>query len=151
MTLTPCTSLSIRHNMEMAHRLFLTPGKCEQIHGHSWWVTLTAWGHVDANGLMEGIDFSELKNLLRSYMDRTYDHRLLLNRSDPWAGDLTYDGETYMKLPGLVEFDGDPTTELLAQAIGQDMISVLGRQWDIPRLKVDVWETSVNNASWSIG
>ncbi len=140
--------------MEMAHRLHLTPGKCENIHGHSWWVTLTVWGQVDSNGLLQGIDFGEAKSFLRGYMDEKYDHHLLLNSQDPFARAL-YNSDSAGRptgdrsvLPGLVKFRGDPTTELIAARIGEDMLAGFSRRWNVDELAVDVWETSVNNARW---
>jgi hypothetical protein len=53
-----------------------------------------------------------------------------------------------MELPGLRTFWGDPTTELLAVEIAQ----VMGRlpMGGALKLKVIVWETRVNNATWEM-
>lgn len=140
--------IAVRHNIEVAHRLFDLPGKCEQIHGHSMWVTLYLKGTLDPYGILEAIDFSSLKKSFRSYLDETYDHRLLLNASDPFAGPvwrLNGDGELgeQMFLPGLQAMANDPTTENLAMWIGEDMAD---RYEQVSA--VEVWETSVNMARW---
>jgi len=67
----------------MAHRLSLLPGKCEQIHGHSWWVELEIIGPVNGEGII--FEFGAVKRVFRSYLDFEYDHHLLLNDSDPIA------------------------------------------------------------------
>jgi 6-pyruvoyltetrahydropterin/6-carboxytetrahydropterin synthase len=132
-------SIAVKHNVEMAHRLFLTKGKCENIHGHSWWITLRLWGEIDEHGLLEGLDFGGVKATFRKYLDTTYDHRLLLNKDDPWAN---------YTLPGLREFEGDPTTELLAVEIAHVMSRL--PMGGVLKLKVIVWETKVNNATWEM-
>jgi len=149
------TSIKIKHNMEMAHRLYQTPGKCQSIHGHSWWVTLELHGQTDSKGLLQGLDFGTAKMVLREYMDRCYDHHLLLNDQDPFAKPLWTDAiprvggkDVSVELPGLVKFYGDPTTELIAAKIGRDMLSSFSKTCGIDELAVDVWETATNNARW---
>jgi 6-pyruvoyltetrahydropterin/6-carboxytetrahydropterin synthase len=141
--------LKVRHNIEVAHRLFKTPGKCENIHGHSMWVELEVHGIVaPENDMIAGLDFSVVKRNFRSYLDQFYDHHLVLNDQDPWAGEVTYDGESLIRLPGLVTMQAkDPTTENIALDI---------RTWaentfipnvsppDPYRVNVSVWETHVN-------
>ena len=132
----------------MAHRLFRTSGKCEQIHGHSWQVTLGLYGEVDGNGLLDGIDFGSLKTAFRRRLDSTYDHKLLLNRVDPFASEIHIrDTEGWVILPGLRVFDGDPTTENLAAALGQWALAEL-IQGTLYGVDIEVWETAVNNSEW---
>jgi 6-pyruvoyl-tetrahydropterin synthase len=117
--------IRLNHNMEIAHRLYLMPGKCQQIHGHSMKVELTLHGHPDKNGVFEGLDFGDVKKLFRGYIDQHFDHKLLLNRDDPWAeafmlhDPLKDDPVHGKRLPGLVPVNGDPTTENLVKWIGQ--------------------------------
>jgi 6-pyruvoyltetrahydropterin/6-carboxytetrahydropterin synthase len=148
--------LRIKHNMEMAHRLFLTGGKCENIHGHSWWVTVSI--HADDEALTEagmllGMDFGDLKSELRRYMDKNFDHHLLLNKEDPFAQLLAPKTQKhqaigdYLHLPGLKPFEGDPTTEMIAMDIGEFMQREL-TETDYRRIECEVWETAVNCATW---
>lgn len=145
--------ISVKHNFEAAHRLYTTPGKCQQIHGHSFWATLTLHGNVDPNGLVCGIDFGDLKKAYRSFLDNTFDHRVLLNRNDPWARGLYNsdsagrpDGER-MTLPGLAPMSEDPTTENLARWIGEYMRNQV-QGTGITLVEVHLQETSVNAATW---
>ena len=142
--------ISVRSNVEMAHRLYRTPGKCEQIHGHNWNVTLTLGGAIDVNGLLSGINFTDLKANFRAHLNAYYDHRLLLNASDPFAGDLIPVsrglGER-VTLPGLATIDCEPTTENFARIIGEWAQGQYGHVTSA--LAVVVWETPVNCADWS--
>lgn len=140
--------LIVRHNIEVAHRLSLLPGKCENIHGHSMWVQMELYGWIDEKGLINGQDFGSVKKAFRGYLDSMYDHHLLLNKDDPWAQDLDpeqrYDGSTEPKLlPGLATFPGDPTTENLAKWISA---------WAVNEFETDatvrVDETHVNAAEY---
>lgn len=131
--------IAVRHNIEVAHRLHLLPGKCENIHGHSMWVRLELTGDLDGHGLMDGLDFGGVKRVYRIHLDSTYDHRLLLDGADPLVHG---DGD----LPGLLATDGQPTTENIALWIGR------WAQEAFPSVKsgrVTVHETYVNQAGWS--
>lgn len=141
-------TLKIRHNMEVAHRLSLLPGKCQQIHGHSMWVVAEFEGEVDHSGILLGMDFGSVKGVFRNHLDKTYDHHLLLNHDDPL---LTMLGTNAYEdfYPGLAECVADPTTENIAKWIGEwclDQYSVDG----LERVKVEVWETQVNSATWEV-
>lgn len=131
-------SITVKHNMEVAHRLSLTPGKCENIHGHSMWVELTLYGEIDpATGRLSGLEFGDVKTKFRKFLDTEFDHRLLLNSEDPL---LIASKEIHY--PGLQETEGDPTTENLALFIASwaRMEFHLG-------CAVKVQETPVNSAA----
>lgn len=146
----------MKHNIEVAHRLFLTPGKCQGIHGHSMQVTLSLFGNVNEKGIFEGLDFYVVKAAFRGYLDLTYDHHLLLNQDDPWAQRLTRyihaaEGEyreayntmehNREELPGLVKCPSDATSENLSLWIALAM-------WDRFKLAntVEITETGTNAA-----
>jgi 6-pyruvoyltetrahydropterin/6-carboxytetrahydropterin synthase len=117
--------ICVTHNIEIAHRLTHLPGKCEQIHGHSMVVTLGLKGRINSKGLLSDLDFGHVKRAFRDHLDTKYDHHLLLNENDPWAGPISLPDGTYVsgsrttQLPGLVTFPGDPTTENIAKWIAQ--------------------------------
>jgi 6-pyruvoyltetrahydropterin/6-carboxytetrahydropterin synthase len=142
------STIAVTHNFEAAHRLFLTPGKCENIHGHSFIAGIELEGPLDERGMVCGLDFGDVKRTFREYIDAFFDHRILLNREDPWAGDISYDGETLLNLPGVAPQPGDPTTENLALWIGSwtvDHFKGLG----VGAVVCVINETRVNAASWS--
>lgn len=155
--------ITVRHNIEVAHRLYDLPGKCMQIHGHSMWVELKIHGHLDRHGVLGGLEFGEVKKLFRGYLDEQYDHRLLLNHNDPWSGyhftavpaldagaaDGPTDGSDYIvqgkptRLPGLVVVPGDPTTENIAKWIAEWSTETFKHSVD-----VKVQETPTNGAGY---
>ena len=129
--------LVVRHNIEVAHRLSLTPGQCENIHGHSMWVELALGGSIDDTGKIDGLDFAKIKQYFREYLDKWFDHRLLLASIDP----LLAGPNTVAAYPGLQLTQGDPTTENIAKWIGE----WARHEFNKPT-KVTVHETSVNAA-----
>jgi 6-pyruvoyl-tetrahydropterin synthase len=154
--------LKIRHNMEMAHRLSQDTTKCKQIHGHGMQVEIVFMNLQEGpNGMAQTrfgntIEFGSAKRRFRDHIDTHYDHRLVLNETDPWAGPIYQfsqglpSGEVYMErelegqqqfLPGLTTTPGEPTVENLAKWIGE--WSALIFQCDIV-CRID--ETKTNGA-----
>jgi 6-pyruvoyltetrahydropterin/6-carboxytetrahydropterin synthase len=144
--------ITVRHNIEVAHRLYELPGKCQNIHGHSMWVELTLYALLNNTGVAGGMEFGAIKSEFRKYLDGTFDHHLLLNETDPWAKRLfaeddvvhPHPWEKSQQLPGLMAMPGDPTTEHLAKWIAEWAID----QFNVPATVI-VHETSVNAAGYS--
>jgi 6-pyruvoyltetrahydropterin/6-carboxytetrahydropterin synthase len=139
-------SIAVSHHFEAAHRLFLTPGKCENIHGHSFQCGVEIYGSVDKRGMVCSLDFGTVKQVFRNHLDSFYDHRLLLNEEDDWAQVVHL--EEPEKLPGLQALPSDPTTENLARWIGAFMLDQF-KDAGITGLDVALQETRVNAATWS--
>lgn len=155
-------TIAVKHNIEVAHRLLLLPGKCENIHGHSMWITLQVEGELNKGGVLAGIEFGDLKKVFRGYLDSEYDHHLLLNQDDPFANGIGFykrDDEAGIEtfcateLPGLKKCPNDPTTENIANWVANWMDNYFvdqGMSGSIKALTCEVWETSVNNAAVNI-
>jgi 6-pyruvoyl-tetrahydropterin synthase len=155
--------LAVKHNIEVAHRLYDSySGKCENIHGHSMWVTMHLNTDVGEKGMAKvpgtdtDLEFGEIKRSFRGYLDRNFDHRLVLNASDPFSRpifqvapddesgtDFHLMNDKQVFLPGLNAMPGDPTTENMARWIGEAMVDE-----GFPVNAIELWETSVNNAMW---
>jgi len=123
------------HQVQVAHRLFDQPGKCQQIHGHCMTIEIGIEGEVNERGVLVtpigDIEFGAAKKIIREYLDTNFDHKLLLNSRDPWcrplialpeeSGDaeVRWTAADFQMLPGLVPFYNDPTTENIARLIAQ--------------------------------
>jgi 6-pyruvoyltetrahydropterin/6-carboxytetrahydropterin synthase len=74
-------------SFEMSHQLEGYPGKCNNIHGHSYRLQVSVAGTpvADANHPFCGMimDFSELKNIVNEHIVDVYDHSLVLKRNSP--------------------------------------------------------------------
>jgi len=76
-------------DFETAHALWGYDGKCKNIHGHSYYLTVTVSGPVlnEAKAVKDGmiIDFTDLKKIVKEHVVDVFDHALLLNGSTPHA------------------------------------------------------------------
>ena len=94
---------------EAGHRLAKGyEGKCKNMHGHSWKLTVTVEGaKLNQYGML--IDFADLKKIVNPIVDR-YDHSFLVYDKDK---------ETIKKLEGhrKVTMKENPTSEYLAMQI----------------------------------
>jgi 6-pyruvoyltetrahydropterin/6-carboxytetrahydropterin synthase len=153
--------IQINHEVQVAHRLMNLPGKCQNIHGHSMHITLIVRGELNDDGYMvdgdEVLDFYNLKKLFRGHLDTEYDHHLLLNINDPFAGPITTirrdeagqftsDTDSYPSLPGVITFTGDPTTENFAKRVMTEMKWIYDFKTAFV-YKVTIRETGTNGAS----
>lgn len=136
--------VTVRHNFETGHRLPNLPGKCESLHGHSWWTEVA----VEAPALPLGgivVEFGPFKQRLRKWIDTHLDHGLMLGPDDPLLPLLTPFGKVYPVL-------GWPTVENVAALIAgvaQDALQDLVRATGARVASVRVEETHVNAATWT--
>jgi len=76
-------------DFETAHALWGYDGKCANIHGHSYKLTVSISGEMirDNNAVKNGmiIDFSDLKKIVKSSVIDHFDHALLVNGDTPHA------------------------------------------------------------------
>ncbi len=118
------------------HRLMNHAGKCKMLHGHNARVTIRLGSSkLDENGML--VDFSDLKNTAKGWIDEQFDHQMLLHEDDPIAPVLQKAGEHVRLL------QVHPTAECLAQLIF-DFVSESG----FPVTEVILWETESCLASY---
>jgi len=64
---------------EMGHRLPFHKGKCKNLHGHSYKMTVELEGELDENGMV--LDFYDLKKVVAPVVE-TLDHAFMVNGND---------------------------------------------------------------------
>ncbi len=69
----PRTRVTCTFTFEAAHRLAWHPGRCQNLHGHSYRLDVTVEGPLDANGVV--LDFDTLQDVVRSEVVDVWDHR----------------------------------------------------------------------------
>lgn len=137
-------TVSVRHNFETAHRIPVLGGKCENLHGHSWWaeITVTAPELSPAGTVVE---FGAFKKLVRQWIDVHLDHGTILGAEDPLLPILDEHGcKTY-------RIDGWPTVERVAELLGNMAERGLSLAHPVPGAyvsRVHLSETHVNAATW---
>jgi 6-pyruvoyltetrahydropterin/6-carboxytetrahydropterin synthase len=111
------------------HRLLDYDGVCRHLHGHNAMVEIDiATEALDRLDMV--VDFSDVKRLVKAWIDRELDHRMILRRDDPLVAILTAQGEP------LVLLDHNPTAERLAQLIFDK-----ARELGFNVVEVRFWET----------
>lgn len=134
----------MKHNFETAHRLPHLGGKCENLHGHSWWAEVTVSApELDAQGIV--VEFGAFKRVLRRWMDDFLDHGAMLGSADPLLPCLKEQGcKVY-------EFEQWPTVEAVAELIATQAQVFLESVDHAPGARISrvvVRETAVNAATW---
>ena len=126
-----------KFRIESAHFLPGYPGKCANLHGHGWDITLSVSGPVNSDtGFV--LDFSELKRLVVEPLKEKFDHKLL-NDCIPFKV-LDKREVHYQEVPP------KPTAENLAEYILGFSISQLAKYVDLWVSEVSVAETPDNIA-----
>ena len=118
------------------HRLLDYDGVCKHPHGHN----AIAEIEVRTTALDERdmvCDFSDIKRVVKDWVDRELDHKMILRRDDP-VEPLRVLGEPVYLV------DSNPTVECLAQLIHQQ-----AKASGLPVVRVTVWETPSSYATYS--
>jgi 6-pyruvoyltetrahydropterin/6-carboxytetrahydropterin synthase len=107
--------LTKRFTFEMAHALPTYPGKCHNIHGHSYKLFVTVQGTPcqQAGDAPDGmlIDFGRIKEIVIQRIVEPFDHALVLPRQA--AGDNPSDTQLGAFAAKIIWVDFTPTTENL--------------------------------------
>ncbi|QGJ92678.1 QueD-like queosine biosynthesis protein [Microbacterium phage Megan] len=138
-------SVAVNHTWEAGHRLPHIEGKCQSLHGHSWYVEAeVAVDDPVFDGVL--IEFATIKRILREWIDSRLDHGLMLGQADTLVGTLSGEGKVFVF--GYDTHSGGldwPTVENVATLIAR-MIEFELR--DVTVLRVTVRETPTNEATW---
>ena len=139
-------TLEFTRRFAMAHRLLADPAsKCATPHGHNEFVTvaLATDARPDWGGSNMALSFERLKTRWHGWIDGAVDHALQLNRLDPLVG--FFREHEPQRLPRLMLFDGDPTTEAAAVGLRRKLAALLAVEapgWRCVRLRLE--ETPTN-------
>lgn len=118
------------------HRLLNYGGKCRHLHGHNGRaVIVLEGGELDDRGML--VDFGEIKESLRAWIDRELDHRMILHADDPAVPSLRELGEP------LCVLQENPTAETIARLIYE-----AARERGFPVVEVSLWETPNSSATY---
>jgi len=67
---------------DMAHRLINYIGPCANLHGHTYTAIIQySANNLDSQGFV--IDFAEITKNIKSWVDKTWDHGVMLHKDDP--------------------------------------------------------------------
>ena len=119
------------------HRLLHYDGKCKHLHGHNGLVEIVLTSKkLDRRGMV--VDFGDVKEIVKSFVDRELDHKMILCDRDPMVPILKAQHEPYYLMKE------NPTAENIAKHIFQ-----FARAKKLPVLSVRLWETDTSFAEYS--
>lgn len=118
------------------HRLLDYDGPCRHPHGHNAVAEVEVRADaLDARNMV--VDFGDIKQALKAWIDRELDHRMILRHDDPLVPALAALGEPVHTL------DSNPTAERIAR-----LIFDVARQQGLAVSRVTVWETPTSWAEY---
>ena len=116
------------------HRLTDYSGKCKNLHGHNGRLEITLQKErLDKLGMV--VDFVEIKEKIKAWVDEALDHRMLISSKDPMLSALKAAD------PTVVAVDFNPTAENIARMIFEKVKSL-----GFPVTEVRLWETDTSCA-----
>ena len=132
-------SFSVTKRIEFCygHRLLDYDGICKHPHGHNAVAEVEVQtGTLDNRNMV--CDFSDIKRILKGWIDRALDHKMVLRHDDPLVEPLRTLGEPMYLL------DSNPTVERIAK-----LIYDVGLDAGLPVVRVRVWETPSSFAEYA--
>lgn len=135
-----------KFTFDMAHALYGHNGLCKNIHGHTYHLSVRLIGSINNSSVKSFsgmvLDFSELKELVKSTILNTYDHALVLNADSPHARlqDLNKNFER------IVWMEVQPTCENLLMDMVEKLRRKLPPATELHSVKLQ--ETPTSWAEW---
>ncbi|PNQ74865.1 6-carboxytetrahydropterin synthase QueD [Hanstruepera neustonica] len=134
-------------SFETGHALYGYDGKCKNVHGHSYKLSVTVIGKPidDTNHVKHGmvIDFGDLKKIVKSEIVDVFDHATVFNKNTPHvelAKELEDRGHNVL----LVNYQ--PTSEMMVIDFAKKIKKHLPEHITLHSLKLQETETSF--AEW---
>ena len=132
-------------DFEAAHALDGYVGKCQDIHGHNYHLTLTFLGEpirdksLSNNGMV--VDFGDIKDFLNKTIKPLFDHRLILRKDSRFLG-LEQQNERIRYV------DYQPTTENMLLEIVQIVSSSFEKKTNVVLCSAFLRETPSSYVEW---
>ena len=118
------------------HRLLDYDGVCKHPHGHNALVEVDVrTDSLDQRNMVA--DFADIKRIVKGWIDRELDHKMILRHDDPLVKPLQALGEPVYIL------ESNPTVERIARLIFDK-----AREENINVVAVRVWETPTSIAEY---
>ena len=119
------------------HRLLDYDGVCKHPHGHNAVVEVDVRNdELDSRNMVA--DFSDIKRIVKGWIDRELDHKMILRFDDPLVEPLEKLGEPIFKI------DSNPTVERICKLI----FDMAKDSQGLPVVAVRVWETPTSFAEY---
>ncbi|GAA4273362.1 6-carboxytetrahydropterin synthase [Aquimarina gracilis] len=136
-----------RFSFETAHALYGYDGKCRNVHGHSYKLSVTVIGNpiTDTSNVKWGmvIDFGDLKKIVKEDIEDVFDHATIFNKNTPHL-ELARELET--RGHDVILVDYQPTSENMVIDFAERIKKRLPDTIELHSLKLQETETAY--AEW---
>ena len=134
-------------NFETGHALYGYDGKCKNVHGHSYKLSVTVIGVpiTDTNNVKYGmvIDFGDLKKIVKEEIVDVFDHATVFNKNTPH---IELANELKQREHHVILVDYQPTSENMVIDFADKIKKRLPNNILLHSLKLQETETSF--AEW---
>jgi 6-pyruvoyltetrahydropterin/6-carboxytetrahydropterin synthase len=134
-------------SFETGHALYGYDGKCKNVHGHSYKLSVTVIGVPisDRSNVKFGmvIDFSDLKKIVKEEIVDHFDHATVFNQTTPH---IELANELINRGHHVILVDYQPTSENMVVDFAQKIKDRLPKNIELHSLKLQETETSF--AQW---
>ncbi|MDP3314309.1 6-carboxytetrahydropterin synthase [Lutibacter sp.] len=134
-------------NFETGHALYGYDGKCKNVHGHSYKLSVTVIGkpNNDIANVKYGmvIDFSDLKTIVKSEIVDVFDHATVFNKNTPH---IELANELKKRGHNVILVDYQPTSEMMLLDFANKIKRRLPETIKLHSLKLQ--ETGTSHAEW---
>ncbi|HAO14389.1 MAG TPA: 6-carboxytetrahydropterin synthase QueD [Tenacibaculum sp.] len=134
-------------SFETGHALYGYDGKCKNVHGHSYKLSVTVIGQpiMNSSNVKHGmvIDFGDLKKIVKEEIVDVFDHATVFNKNTPH---VELAKELIDRRHHVILVDYQPTSEMMVIDFAQKIIKHLPGNIKLYSLKLQETETSF--AEW---
>jgi 6-pyruvoyltetrahydropterin/6-carboxytetrahydropterin synthase len=134
-------------NFETGHALYGYDGKCKNVHGHSYKLSVTVIGQpiADSSQVKYGmvIDFSDLKKIVKEEVVDVFDHATVFNQNTPH---VELAKELKQRDHHVILVDYQPTSEMMVIDFAAKIKARLPENIDLFSLRLQ--ETESSFAEW---
>ncbi len=134
-------------SFETGHALYGYDGKCRNVHGHSYKLSVTVIGNPieDNTNVKFGmvIDFTDLKNIVKEEIVDVFDHATVFNKNTPHV-ELAHELEKRGHSVLLVNYQ--PTSEMMVIDFAEKIKQRLPKSISLFSLRLQ--ETASSYAEW---
>ena len=134
-------------NFETGHALYGYDGKCKNVHGHSYKLSVTVIGQpiADSSQVKYGmvIDFSDLKKIVKEEIVDVFDHATVFNQNTPH---IELAKELKERDHHVILVDYQPTSEMMVIDFADKIKKRLPKNIALFSLRLQETETSF--AEW---
>jgi 6-pyruvoyltetrahydropterin/6-carboxytetrahydropterin synthase len=130
-------SVTKRIDFCYGHRLLDYEGVCKHPHGHNAIAEIEIRTEtLDSRNMVT--DFNDIKRVVKGWIDRELDHKMIFRHDDPLVPVFKSMGEPMYLL------ESNPTVERIAQ-----LIFDISREQGLAVVRVTVWETPTSWATYT--